>query len=73
MTTGDAIRKLIMAHAKGDGSSFKEAASEVISEERRKKHHVLADYSDGSGECEQSTEARNAYFPPIVQHRASPR
>ena len=43
MTTGDAIRKLIMAHAKGDGDSFKEAASEVINEERRKKHHVLAD------------------------------
>ena len=43
MTTGDAIRKLMMAHAKGDEESFKEAASEVISEERRKKHRVLAD------------------------------
>jgi len=43
ITTGDAIRKLVMAHAKGDGQAFKEIASEVISEERRKKHHLLAD------------------------------
>jgi SpoVK/Ycf46/Vps4 family AAA+-type ATPase len=43
MTAGNAIRKLIMAHAKGDSESFKTAASEFINEERRKRHHVLAD------------------------------
>jgi SpoVK/Ycf46/Vps4 family AAA+-type ATPase len=43
MTAGNAIRKLIMAHTKGDTESFKTAASEFISEERRKKHHALAD------------------------------
>jgi len=43
MTAGSAIRKLIIAHTKGDGDSFKSAATEFISQERRKKHHVLAD------------------------------
>jgi SpoVK/Ycf46/Vps4 family AAA+-type ATPase len=43
ITTGDAIRKLLLAHAKGDGQSFKDAAAQIISEERRKKHHTLAD------------------------------
>lgn len=43
MTPGNAIRKLVMAHAKGDGQSFRSAAGAFISEERKKKHHALAD------------------------------
>lgn len=43
MTAGNAIRKLVMAHARGDAQQFRSAASAYISEERRKKHHVLAD------------------------------
>jgi SpoVK/Ycf46/Vps4 family AAA+-type ATPase len=43
VTAGNAIRKLIMAHAKGDKESFKSAATDFITEQRRKKHHLLAD------------------------------
>jgi hypothetical protein len=43
MTAGNAIRKLITAHAKGDSESFKNTASEFINEERRKKHNIFAD------------------------------
>ena len=43
MTAGNAVRKLVMAHAKGDGQLFQTAATDFISEERRKKHHILAD------------------------------
>lgn len=43
MTAGNAIRKLVMAHAKGDGQLFRSAAGDFITEERKKKHHGLAD------------------------------
>lgn len=41
-TTGELIRKLILAHAKGDSAAFQIVAEEYIAEERRKNHHVLA-------------------------------
>lgn len=41
-TAGELVRKLILAHAKGDAAGFDAAAEEYIAEERRKNHHVLA-------------------------------
>lgn len=41
-TAGELVRKLILAHAKGDDEAFRAAADEYIAEERRKNHHVLA-------------------------------
>lgn len=43
MTAGNAVRKLVMAHAKGDDQLFQTTATDFIVEERRKKHHILAD------------------------------
>jgi len=43
MTAGNAIRKLVMAHAHGDAQQFRAALGEYIKEERRKRHHQLAD------------------------------
>jgi SpoVK/Ycf46/Vps4 family AAA+-type ATPase len=43
MTAGSAIRKLVMAHAHGDAQQFRAALGEYIQEERRKRHHQLAD------------------------------
>ena len=41
-TAGELVRKLILAHAKGDAAAFQAAAEAYIVEERRKNHHVLA-------------------------------
>lgn len=43
MTAGRAIRKLVMAHAHGDAQQFRAALTEYIQQERRKRHHQLAD------------------------------
>lgn len=43
MTAGNAIRKLVMAHAHGDAQQFRATLGEYIEEERRKRHHQLAD------------------------------
>lgn len=43
MTAGSAIRKLVKAHAQGDAQEFQAALVEYIKEERRKRHHQLAD------------------------------
>ncbi|HEU5235142.1 MAG TPA: hypothetical protein VFU50_19950, partial [Terriglobales bacterium] len=43
MTATNAIRKLVMAHAQGDARQFSATLGEYISEERRKRHHQLAD------------------------------
>ena len=41
-TTGESIRKLLLAHYRGDEEAFRSAINEHISEERRKNHHVVA-------------------------------
>lgn len=41
--SGDLVRRLILAHTKDDESAFLDAARAIVSEERRKQHHVLAD------------------------------
>ncbi len=38
----DLLRKLFLAHTQGDDSAFRLAAQELIEEERRRKHHVVA-------------------------------
>jgi SpoVK/Ycf46/Vps4 family AAA+-type ATPase len=43
MTAGSAIRKLVTAHTQGDAQQFRAALGEFIKEERRKRHHQLAD------------------------------
>jgi ATP-dependent Zn protease len=43
MTAGSAIRKLVTAHAQGDAQQFRATLGEYIKEERRKRHHQLAD------------------------------
>jgi SpoVK/Ycf46/Vps4 family AAA+-type ATPase len=52
MTAANALRKLVMAHSVGDARQFKATLGEYIAEERRKRHHQLADdleriYSNG--------------------------
>lgn len=42
ITASESIRKLLLAHLKGDDTSFHESVLEYIEEERRKNHHVLA-------------------------------
>src|SRR5262249_8796929 len=41
ITTAESIRKLLLAHFKGDEAAFRKAAEEYLEEERRKNHHVL--------------------------------
>jgi AAA+ superfamily predicted ATPase len=43
LTATNAIRKLVMAHAQGDARQFGVTLGEYIIEERRKRHHQLAD------------------------------
>jgi SpoVK/Ycf46/Vps4 family AAA+-type ATPase len=42
MASGKLLRKLIKSGLKGDNDSFRNAADEIINEERAKKHHLLA-------------------------------
>src|SRR5437660_5784508 len=42
MTTGDLIRRMVIAYARGDQSGFKAAVLDLITEERRKNHNVYA-------------------------------
>ena len=42
ITPAESVRKLVIAHLKGDESAFRKAAEEYVEEERRKNHHVLA-------------------------------
>src|SRR5215831_554817 len=42
ITPAESVRKLIVAHLKGDETAFRKAAEEYVEEERRKNHHVLA-------------------------------
>ena len=42
MANGKLLRQLIKAGLQGDNASFRAASTEVISEERSKKHHLLA-------------------------------
>ena len=42
VTTGELVRRMVMAHAKGDDSAFVAAVRDMIAEEKRKKHVVLA-------------------------------
>jgi SpoVK/Ycf46/Vps4 family AAA+-type ATPase len=41
--SGDLVRRLILAHTKDDEIAFLDAARVIVSEERKKQHHVLAD------------------------------
>jgi len=41
-TTAESVRKLLIAHFKGDEMAFRKAAEDYVEEERRKNHHVLA-------------------------------
>ncbi len=41
-TTGELIRKMILAHSEGDDDAFRMAVGEFVAEERRKNHHILA-------------------------------
>ena len=41
-TTGESIRKMLVAHYKGDDLAFRTAIEEYVAEERRKNHHVVA-------------------------------
>jgi SpoVK/Ycf46/Vps4 family AAA+-type ATPase len=41
-TTGELMRRLIAAHVAGDDLAFDEAVSDVVQEERRKNHNLLA-------------------------------
>lgn len=43
VSPADAIKKLVMAHMRGDKQSFRSVATDFIKEERRRKHHSLAD------------------------------
>ena len=60
MTAAKAIRKLVMAHTHGDSQQFGATLGEFISEERRKRHHQLADdleriFSNGAAESKVET------------------
>lgn len=46
MARGDLIKKMLASYQSGDDESFRSAASEVIDEERRKHHQLLADELD---------------------------
>lgn len=41
-TTGESIRKMLVAHYKSDEEAFRTAIEEYIAEEQRKNHHVVA-------------------------------
>ncbi|MCG3158576.1 MAG: ATP-dependent zinc metalloprotease FtsH [bacterium] len=41
-TTGELIRRMILAHTEGNDDAFRTAAGEFVAEERRKNHHILA-------------------------------
>lgn len=41
-TTGELLRRLVAAHVAGDERAFEETVQDVITEERRKNHHLLA-------------------------------
>jgi SpoVK/Ycf46/Vps4 family AAA+-type ATPase len=41
-TTGELLRRLIAAHTAGDDLAFDEAVNEVVQEEKRKNHNLLA-------------------------------
>lgn len=42
MTTGDSIRRMVLAHAKQDDAGFERAVRDLIEEERRKNHSIFA-------------------------------
>tara|TARA_B100001989_G_scaffold249902_1_gene226044 strand:- start:9 stop:1271 length:1263 start_codon:yes stop_codon:yes gene_type:complete len=50
----DTIRKMLLAHQADDGAAFRHAVEELIGEERRKNHHIVAKelerLLDGGGE-----------------------
>jgi SpoVK/Ycf46/Vps4 family AAA+-type ATPase len=41
-TAGELVRKLIVAHSRGDDAAFRAVVEAFVAEERRKNHHVLA-------------------------------
>jgi len=43
MATGDALRRLLVAHAASDEQAFRDAALSLIGEERGRNHRLLAD------------------------------
>lgn len=42
MTRADVLKKLILSHKKGDDRAFRETVAQIIEEERKKHHPVLA-------------------------------
>lgn len=47
MSRGDLLKKMFQSYEKGDDTAFRAAAKEVIDEERKKKHDILADQLAG--------------------------
>lgn len=47
MARSDLLKKMFLSYQKGDDTSFREAAEEVILDERKKKHNILADQLQG--------------------------
>ena len=43
MARGDLLKKLLLAYQRGEDRKFKEISLEIIRDERRKNHNVLAD------------------------------
>lgn len=48
MARGDHLRRIFASHTAGDDEAFRSAAEEVIAEERRKSHGLLADQLESS-------------------------
>lgn len=48
MARGDHLTRIFASHAAGDEDAFRQAAQEVIAEERRKSHGLLADQLESS-------------------------
>jgi SpoVK/Ycf46/Vps4 family AAA+-type ATPase len=66
MTAGSAIRKLVTAHAKGDAQQFRATLGEYIKEERRKRHHQIADDLErisSSGDAPPKSETLTLFRP----------
>lgn len=47
MSRADLLKKMFQSYERGDDSGFRSAAGEVIAEERKKKHDILADQLEG--------------------------
>src|SRR5471030_3474003 len=78
MANGKTLRQLIKAGSSGDSSAFRRASEAIISEERQKQHHLLANdleqilYGSDLNLKVSSNTARVRYDVPVDKERGLP-